>query len=232
MFHGVLRGSVPPRVLPFLAAVLFQRKERKESGFYHCRVRRVVVLPLGQYSLADLFGNGLLLLHVYETAPVVIKQKIYSWGKVLANYNVGVDYNFFLLSLFLVKQCRHWSLGSLGSGEHVMILCRGKLQHVRPLISRDKMILKCFLVKYPWLPFLFIIYLIPLGFILRGRQGLTMTWTVHSQCSTTTLDKWLQCVCPSTDFYLSSIVWDGRPNNLSFELHSANLPSYYLPLLL
>ena len=37
MFHGVLRGSVPPRVLPFLAAVLFQRKERKESGFYHCR---------------------------------------------------------------------------------------------------------------------------------------------------------------------------------------------------
>lgn len=107
MFHGVLRGSVPPRVLPFLAAVLFQRKERKESGFYHCRVRRVVALPLGQYSLADLFGNGLLLLHVYETAPVVIKQKIYSWGKVLANYNVGVDYNFFLLSLFLVKQCRH-----------------------------------------------------------------------------------------------------------------------------
>ncbi|XP_048805392.1 cytosolic phospholipase A2 zeta isoform X3 [Lagopus muta] len=37
MFHGVLRGSVPPRVLPFLAAVLFQRKERKESGFYHCQ---------------------------------------------------------------------------------------------------------------------------------------------------------------------------------------------------
>lgn len=76
MFHGVLRGSVPPRVLPFLAAVLFQRKERKESGFYHCQVRQVVALPLGQYSLADLFGNDLLLLHVYETTPVVITENL------------------------------------------------------------------------------------------------------------------------------------------------------------
>lgn len=39
MFHAVLRGPFPPRVLPFLAAVLFQRKERKETGFYHWRVR-------------------------------------------------------------------------------------------------------------------------------------------------------------------------------------------------
>ncbi|XP_061199692.1 cytosolic phospholipase A2 zeta isoform X5 [Neopsephotus bourkii] len=37
MFHEVLRGTIPPRVLPFLAAVLFQRKERKETGFYHRR---------------------------------------------------------------------------------------------------------------------------------------------------------------------------------------------------
>ncbi|XP_061318348.1 cytosolic phospholipase A2 zeta isoform X2 [Pezoporus flaviventris] len=37
MFHEVLRGTIPPRVLPFLAAVLFQRKERKETGFYHKR---------------------------------------------------------------------------------------------------------------------------------------------------------------------------------------------------
>ncbi|XP_040455941.1 cytosolic phospholipase A2 zeta [Falco naumanni] len=37
MFHEVLRGPLPPRVLPFLAAVLFQRKERKETGFYHWR---------------------------------------------------------------------------------------------------------------------------------------------------------------------------------------------------
>ncbi|KAM9239743.1 cytosolic phospholipase A2 zeta isoform 3-T3 [Leptosomus discolor] len=37
MFHEVLRGPFPPRVLPFLAAVLFQRKERKETGFYHWR---------------------------------------------------------------------------------------------------------------------------------------------------------------------------------------------------
>nr|XP_025951379.1 cytosolic phospholipase A2 zeta-like isoform X3 [Dromaius novaehollandiae] len=40
MLHELLRGPVPPRVLPFLAAVLFQRKERKErkeTGFYHWR---------------------------------------------------------------------------------------------------------------------------------------------------------------------------------------------------
>ncbi|XP_074680298.1 cytosolic phospholipase A2 zeta isoform X6 [Strix aluco] len=37
MFHEVLRGPFPPRVLPFLAAVLFQRKERRETGFYHWR---------------------------------------------------------------------------------------------------------------------------------------------------------------------------------------------------
>ncbi|KAM4666833.1 cytosolic phospholipase A2 zeta isoform 2-T2 [Amazona ochrocephala] len=37
MFHEVLRGTIPARVLPFLAAVLFQRKERKETGFYHRR---------------------------------------------------------------------------------------------------------------------------------------------------------------------------------------------------
>ncbi|XP_039924135.1 cytosolic phospholipase A2 zeta isoform X2 [Hirundo rustica] len=37
MFHEVLRGPFPPRVLPFLAAVLFQRKERKDTGFYHRR---------------------------------------------------------------------------------------------------------------------------------------------------------------------------------------------------
>ncbi|GAB0190418.1 cytosolic phospholipase A2 zeta [Grus japonensis] len=37
MFHEVLRGPFPPRVLPVLAAVLFQRKERKETGFYHWR---------------------------------------------------------------------------------------------------------------------------------------------------------------------------------------------------
>ncbi|XP_030338342.1 cytosolic phospholipase A2 zeta isoform X5 [Strigops habroptila] len=37
MFHEVLRGTIPPRVLPVLAAVLFQRKERKEIGFYHRR---------------------------------------------------------------------------------------------------------------------------------------------------------------------------------------------------
>uniref|UniRef100_A0A493U0N5 C2 domain-containing protein n=1 Tax=Anas platyrhynchos platyrhynchos TaxID=8840 RepID=A0A493U0N5_ANAPP len=37
MFCEVLRGLVPHRVLPFLAAVLFQRKERRETGFYHWR---------------------------------------------------------------------------------------------------------------------------------------------------------------------------------------------------
>ncbi|XP_068049531.1 cytosolic phospholipase A2 zeta isoform X1 [Anomalospiza imberbis] len=37
MFQEVLRGPFPPRVLPFLAAVLFQRKERKDTGFYHWR---------------------------------------------------------------------------------------------------------------------------------------------------------------------------------------------------
>lgn len=44
MFHEVLRGPFPPRVLPFLAAVLFQRKERKNTGFYHWRVRQIPVL--------------------------------------------------------------------------------------------------------------------------------------------------------------------------------------------
>lgn len=44
MFHEVLRGPFPPRVLPFLAAVLFQRKERKDTGFYHWRVRQIPVL--------------------------------------------------------------------------------------------------------------------------------------------------------------------------------------------
>ncbi|XP_068018355.1 cytosolic phospholipase A2 zeta isoform X2 [Melanerpes formicivorus] len=37
MFHEVLRGSFPPRALPLLAAVLFQRKERKETGLYRWR---------------------------------------------------------------------------------------------------------------------------------------------------------------------------------------------------
>ncbi|KAL9849424.1 cytosolic phospholipase A2 zeta isoform 3-T3 [Geothlypis trichas] len=37
MFHEVLRGPFPPRVLPFLAAVLFQRKERRDTGFCHWR---------------------------------------------------------------------------------------------------------------------------------------------------------------------------------------------------
>ncbi|XP_074399078.1 cytosolic phospholipase A2 zeta isoform X2 [Zonotrichia albicollis] len=37
MFHEVLRGPFPPRVLPFLAAVLFQRKERRDTGFYQWR---------------------------------------------------------------------------------------------------------------------------------------------------------------------------------------------------
>ncbi|XP_075283717.1 cytosolic phospholipase A2 zeta isoform X3 [Opisthocomus hoazin] len=37
MFREVLRGPFPSRVLPFLAAVLFQRKERKETGLYHWR---------------------------------------------------------------------------------------------------------------------------------------------------------------------------------------------------
>ncbi|XP_041315659.1 cytosolic phospholipase A2 zeta isoform X4 [Pyrgilauda ruficollis] len=37
MFHEVLRRPFPPRVLPFLAAVLFQRKERKDTGFCHWR---------------------------------------------------------------------------------------------------------------------------------------------------------------------------------------------------
>lgn len=49
MFHEVLRGTIPPRVLPFLAAVLFQRKERKETGFYHRRVR--------QHSSADVSSS-------------------------------------------------------------------------------------------------------------------------------------------------------------------------------
>ncbi|XP_074723960.1 cytosolic phospholipase A2 zeta isoform X7 [Strix uralensis] len=40
MFHEVLRGPFPPRVLPFLAAVLFQRKERRETGFYHWRCEK------------------------------------------------------------------------------------------------------------------------------------------------------------------------------------------------
>lgn len=66
MFHEVLRGPFPPRVLPFLAAVLFQRKERKETGFYHWRVRQIVALPLRGHSLADVFGSDFLLLHVWE----------------------------------------------------------------------------------------------------------------------------------------------------------------------
>lgn len=39
MFRQVLLGRLPPRLLPLAAAVLLQRKERKETGLYHWRVR-------------------------------------------------------------------------------------------------------------------------------------------------------------------------------------------------
>lgn len=97
MFCEVLRGLVPHRVLPFLAAVLFQRKERRETGFYHWRVRPIV-LSLRQHSLADLFGNDFLLVHICKKqscASSVINQKIYHWMKILDNDNANVDLIFF-----------------------------------------------------------------------------------------------------------------------------------------
>ncbi|XP_061467300.1 cytosolic phospholipase A2 zeta-like [Rhineura floridana] len=37
MFRQVLLSRLPPRMLPLVAAVLLERKERKETGFYHWR---------------------------------------------------------------------------------------------------------------------------------------------------------------------------------------------------
>lgn len=54
MFHEVLRGSFPARALPLVAAVLFQRKERKDAGFPRCRVRRseMALSPHGRGAAA------------------------------------------------------------------------------------------------------------------------------------------------------------------------------------
>lgn len=76
MFHEVLRSPFPPRVLPFLAAVLFQRRERKETGFCHWRVRQIVALSLGQHSLAGVFGSDILLLHMWKTSPALLQELI------------------------------------------------------------------------------------------------------------------------------------------------------------
>lgn len=176
MFCEVLRGLVPHRVLPFLAAVLFQRKERRETGFYHWRVRPIV-LSLRQHSLADLFGNDFLLVHLCKKqscAASVINQKIYHWLKILDNDNANVDFRVFFYWIWVLCETMQsrslfpWVLGNTNK----LILFWRKLQHIRLLSSRDRMLLTCFLVKFSCkisligIRFLFPVHLIPLGFIV------------------------------------------------------------------
>lgn len=73
MFHEVLRGPFPARALPFLAAVLFQRKERKETGFYRWRVRQTAGLSVRRCSSGAVLGTDLLILHMWKTSPVLLQ---------------------------------------------------------------------------------------------------------------------------------------------------------------
>ncbi|XP_051476317.1 cytosolic phospholipase A2 zeta isoform X3 [Apus apus] len=85
MFHELLRGPFPPRALPFLAAVLFQRKERKETGFYHCRWEKhpyynltVKVLRARNIKGADLLSKAdcYVELKLPTASPIVSRTQV------------------------------------------------------------------------------------------------------------------------------------------------------------
>ncbi|KAM9012984.1 cytosolic phospholipase A2 zeta isoform 5-T6 [Ara ararauna] len=85
MFHEVLRSTIPARVLPFLAAVLFQRKERKETGFYHRRWEkhpyynlRVKVLRARNIKGTDLLSKAdcYVELKLPTASPTVFRTQV------------------------------------------------------------------------------------------------------------------------------------------------------------